>query len=204
MTTPTEVHTGEVGSPLLVGRLIAVAAGVVVLLVLGVLGFAMMRNASIDPKAATPAKFTVAPDFTLPTFDGGQLTLSSYDDRPVLLFFWASWCVPCQQEAPYIQRAWPEYERRGFVFMGVNVSDSEADARAFIERNGFTFPVARDQQGRVYLNYGLDLVSESFFLRPGRQVQSRFINGLTEQSLAENLEALAAGSGRRSTNAVTR
>lgn len=169
-----------------------IAAALAVLFVVGTLGIAMARGVGQAPSGETATRFDVAPDFTLPTFDGQSVTLSAYDGGPVLLFFWASWCVPCQQEAPLIARAWPEYQRRGYMFIGINITDAESDARAFIAKYGLSdVPMVRDEQGKVYLNYGVEIVSESFFLQPGRRVRTHFVNGWTEATLRDQLEALA-------------
>ncbi len=185
--------SGAVTRGWLTQRAAVVLSVLAVLFVVSTLGVAMATGVGRVPSGETAAKFEVAPDFTLPTFDGGSVTLSENDGGPVLLFFWASWCVPCQEEAPLIARAWPEYERRGYTFIGVNMTDTETDARAFITKYGLSdVPMVRDEQGRVYLNYGVEIVSESFFLRPGRRVGAHFVNGWSETILRNQLDALAA------------
>ena len=172
------------------GRRLVLLFASAFLALLAVLAVAFARGSGGAPQGDVPAASTVASDFTLPTFAGGTFRLSEHEDRPTLVFFWASWCVPCQEEAPVIQRLWPEYEQRGYRFVGVNITDAEKDARRFIDEYGFTFPVVRDTKGTVYLEYGVAAVSEAFFLRPGRQVESRFIGALKEQDLRARLDAL--------------
>src|SRR5712691_8158683 len=150
--TPQQPRRRRFGLPT-DARLVVLAACVIFVLPLLAIGVAFAKGVGRSPNGETPARFAVAPDFTLPTFDGQNVTLSNYDDRPVLLFFFASWCVPCQEEAPHIQNAWLEYRDRGYMFIGINVSDTETYARAFIQKYGFTFPVVRDQRGSVFLDY---------------------------------------------------
>lgn len=171
-------------------RLVVAFAGLTMLVLLTVLGVAFARGVGADPAGDSEAAFAVAPDFALPMFDGGTFKLSDHERTPTFVFFWASWCVPCQEEAPVIQRLWPEYEARGYTFVGVNITDAEKDARGFIERYGFTFPVVRDTKGSVYLEYGVAAISESFFLKADREVGGRFIGALKEPDLRERLDAL--------------
>src|SRR5581483_7895462 len=74
---------------------------------------------------------TPAHDFNLPRFDGGTLRLADLKGQPVMINFWASWCVPCREEAPILQQTWEEYRDKGVVFVGVDIWDTEVDARAF-------------------------------------------------------------------------
>ena len=75
-----------------------------------------------------------APDFTLDTLDGGSITLSELRGRPVMLNFWASWCLPCRTEMPAIERVYQRLSEQGLVIIGLNATsqDSEAAARAFV------------------------------------------------------------------------
>ena len=59
----------------------------------------------------------------------------------MFVYFWASWCAPCREEAPLIERLWPEFQAAGYTFVGVNILDSEPDARAFIERFDLSVPL---------------------------------------------------------------
>ena len=110
----------------------------------------------------------------------------------MFVYFWASWCGPCENEAPLIQELWPEYEARGYSFVGVNILDSEDSARAFVERHGLTFPTVFDGNGDAYLDYGVYGVPEAFFLRPGLILEQKYIGELTEDPFREMLEAIGS------------
>jgi cytochrome c biogenesis protein CcmG/thiol:disulfide interchange protein DsbE len=124
-----------------------------------------------DPRAIpSPLIGREAPPFTLPLFDGGTLRLADLRGNVVVLTFWASWCYPaCWNEAPRLQAVWEQYRGQGVMLVGVNYQDREADARAFIERFGKTFPSGPDGGSRIAIDYGVYGVPETFFIdRQGR------------------------------------
>ena len=77
----------------------------------------------------------VAPDFTLPTPDGGSLTLSSLRGKCVLVDFWASWCGPCIKELPNIKKVYEKYHARGFEVVSISLDDKEANWTKAIEKH---------------------------------------------------------------------
>ena len=112
--------------------------------------------------------------------------LSEHASGPVFVYFWASSCAPCEAEAPMIQSLWPEYEALGYTFVGINIWNVEAEARAFIERHDITFPTVIDD-GETYLDYGVYAVPEAFFLLPGLEVNAKYIGELSEDAFRERL-----------------
>ncbi|MCB1677976.1 MAG: TlpA family protein disulfide reductase [Halioglobus sp.] len=86
-----------------------------------------------------------APDFTLPTLDGsGQVTLGDYRGDVVYLTFWASWCVPCAQEMPYLNQIWERRREEGLHIIGINVDEDAAAARQFAADHDIGFTLVRD------------------------------------------------------------
>ncbi|MEX2583129.1 MAG: TlpA disulfide reductase family protein [Gemmatimonadota bacterium] len=157
--------------------------GAALLAILVVLGIAMARGVGGLAEGRTGGDLGQASDFTLPQFDGESFVLADYADQPVFLYFWASWCIPCEEEAPLIEALWPEYRDRGWTFLGVNIWDLESDARRFVERHGLTFPLARDEDGEVYLDYGVQGLPTAFFLAPGLEMYARYDGLLSEETL---------------------
>lgn len=82
--------------------------------------------------------------FELPLLDGGTLSSDDLRGKPVVLNFFASWCVPCREEAPLLEKTYKEYESRGVQFLGVDVMDTEEDAKRFVKEFGITYPVITD------------------------------------------------------------
>ena len=129
----------------------------------------------------------------MPTIDGGEIAIADFADGPVFLYFWASWCAPCEREAPLIERLWAEYEPRGYTFLGINIIDNDAGAQDFVERHGLTFPTLVDRDGEVYFDFGVNGVPEAYFLEPGLLVSRKFLGELREEEFREMLEGIGEG-----------
>lgn len=111
------------------------------------------------------ARGELAPDFTLTSFDGEDFVLSEMRGQVVVINFWASWCVPCEDEAEYLEEAWIYFEDRGdVVFLGIDYSDTETKALAFLNRFGVTYPNAPDLGTRVAQAYGILGVPETYII----------------------------------------
>lgn len=122
-----------------------------------------------------------APDFTLPRLTGsGELSLSSYRGKVVLLNFWASWCLPCKEETPLLQRSWQRWQDRSVVFIGVNAKDFRGDARSFTRRYGVTYPNVYDGKGSTLGRYGVSGFPETYFLDTQGRVVYRIVGPVTE------------------------
>lgn len=105
---------------------------------------------------SAPAPFR-APAFTLPLLGGGTLDSSSFDGKTVVLAFWASWCGPCREELPRLQRLSRAAAGRGAAFYLVDVGgagETEAKARAFLVRHGIGIASAYDLDGRLAMKFG--------------------------------------------------
>ena len=111
-------------------------------------------GASVSATAVAPA--TAAPDFTLRTMDGQNLRLQEQRGRVVLVNFWATWCGPCRQEMPHLNKLYDKYRASGFVLLGVNVDEDSKAAAGVASKLGVKFPVLYDPNKAVGKLYGLD------------------------------------------------
>ena len=96
-----------------------------------------------------------APDFTLKSLDGSNLRLEEYRGQVVLINFWASWCGPCRQEMPLLDRLHHRYEDTGFAVLGVNVEGEAAPAQGIVDKTNVTFPILIDEGQKVSDMYNL-------------------------------------------------
>ena len=96
-----------------------------------------------------------APDFTLTDLDGKTVTLSGLRGKPVLINFWATWCVPCFEEMPYFQTVYDTWTDKGLTFLSISTGESATRVSGYLQTNGFKFPVLVDNKGNVALKYGI-------------------------------------------------
>lgn len=115
-----------------------------------------------------PKVGSLAPDFTLRTIDGATVTLSALRGHPVMLNFWASWCVACRAEAPELQKVFTEYIDRGLIILGVNITsqDTIPAAQAYVDEYKLTFPIPMDEKGDVMAAYHVPGLPTSYFIDP--------------------------------------
>lgn len=142
---------------------------------------------------ASPREGFLAPDFTLDTLDGGQVTLADLRGKVVVVNLWASWCPPCRAEMPAIERVYQTYQSRGVVVLGVNTTyqDNESQAHAFVEQYGLTFSILLDRTGKVSRRYLLRALPTSFFVDRRGVIRSVVVGGpMSETLIQSNVEAL--------------
>jgi peroxiredoxin len=112
--------------------------------------------------AIAPA--TAAPDFTLHAMGGANLRLKEQRGRVVMVNFWATWCAPCQQEIPHLNRLYQKYRSSGFVLLGVNVDDDSSKAADVATKLGITFPVLLDADKSVSKLYDLSTMPSTVLI----------------------------------------
>jgi cytochrome c biogenesis protein CcmG, thiol:disulfide interchange protein DsbE len=149
---------------------LAVIAVVLALVALLAYGLASRgEDTSIDTKLAKGER-PQAPSATLPVlFGSGTSSLDAYRGKVVLLNYWASWCVPCRQEAPLLQRWQPAMQAKGGTVLGIDVNDISDNGKAFARKFKLTYPLLRDGNAHSQSAYGVLAYPESFLIdRQGR------------------------------------
>ena len=156
-----------------------------VLVVVGLLAYGVLRPADRESDAGNEA-----PEFELELLDGsGTLSSDELRGQPVVLNFWASWCVPCLEEMPLFERKAQEYAEIAFV--GVLIKDTPESARKFLRENDITYPIVWDPDQELAGALGVDFLPETFFI----DGSWRFIEGVTKD--------LAGSRGTRSFGAIS-
>lgn len=169
-------------------RIIALVVGLVIVALIGLMIWGIGKRAA-GTTGNVPVTTRPAPVFTLPLFEGGQFDLAAQNGKPVLVNFWASWCIPCEEEAAALEQASKMYKDR-VVFIGVNVQDTDPLARGFLRRFGVTYPNGRDVSGSIAVDYGMSGVPETYFVDRIGQLVRKWQGPLDEPRLRQFLDDL--------------
>jgi thiol-disulfide isomerase/thioredoxin len=146
----------------------------VVLLIL--IGIAVFQNVSARGKDAVKAEDTnvldtapkpgfLAPTFKLTGLDGKSYEVGGKQDKPYMLNFWASWCGPCELEAPDLKKMYEKYGDE-FELYGINTTDKDNldDMKAFVKQYKLPFPILLDTKGKVADQFRFNLIPTSFLV----------------------------------------
>ena len=156
---------------------------------IGLLVVAVMNHTE-PPKPGDPA----------PRFEGellageSSLSLADLGGKPAVLNFWASWCAPCEDEAPMLREAHEAYGDE-VAIVGINIKDIRDDALEFVERHDLLYPSVWDEDRRIYDAYGLTGQPETFFIDEDGVILEHVPGPLFRETLFQMLDSMAARSG---------
>ena len=169
-------------------RTVALLVGVLMVALLGLMIWGIGKRAA-GTTGTVPIAERSAPVFSLPLLDGGTFDLAAQRGKPVVVNFWASWCIPCEEEAAVLEQGSRTYQDRA-VFIGVNVQDTDPLAREFLRRFGVTYPNGRDATGVVAVDYGMSGVPETYFVDRNGQLARKWQDALDEPRLRAFVDEL--------------
>jgi len=172
---------------------IAVAALLVGLLTYGVAS--QGTDTTID-SALQQGERIKAPDTQLPRLgQQGKGSLADYQGKVVQVNFWASWCPPCTEELPLLERTQKKMTRAGGTVVGINTRDATEDALGFVSKYGLTFPSLRDGSGDVAETWGLTGYPESFLLDEQGRITAARRGPIDQQWVDANVTPLLEKKG---------
>ena len=151
----------------------------------------LVLNLGRDPHAVrSPLVGRPAPPFAMVPVGGGPaVSLEGLRGRPVVLNFWATWCVPCFQEHPVLTRT--AAARRDVAFYGVVYQDEEQRIVEFLQRQGSAYPTLVDPGSRTAIAYGIAGVPETYFIDARGTIVDKWSGPLSQDMLDERLRRLA-------------
>ncbi len=144
--------------------MVAVVVAVAVAVNLGTGSAPGSPSPSLIIVARNPLLDQPAPDFTLPSLDGGTVSLADYRGRPLIINFWASWCQPCQQEFPLFVAARQRYQSAGLEILGIVHEDTAQSAAGFAAQQGAQWPLLTDPSNDAWTAYKGALLPISYYV----------------------------------------
>jgi cytochrome c biogenesis protein CcmG/thiol:disulfide interchange protein DsbE len=186
---------------------IAAAIGLIALLAYGVI--ARSPNTTIDDSLARDQPIP-APSYRLavlrrgsrgarleptlsPVLADGRVSASELRGIPYVLNIWASWCVPCREEAPVLVRGWRRARSRGVLFLGLDMQDAPEDARTFMDHFGVDYLNLRDPTDKTFRRYGATGIPETWFISARGEIVNHVIGVITPAQLRGGIAAAVTG-----------
>lgn len=170
-------------SPTMV-TLLLLAVGLLV-----VIGYALYQRSQSQPTHGPAPRFSVTTYNTDQiAMPGERLTLDGLKGQPVVLNFWASYCIPCQQEAPMFERIWNEYRDQNVLFLGVNTDEPETDAVNYLYEYRITYPNGPDRGGKMEDDYRITGIPETFVIDRQGKIVEHFLSTPRESELRDAIE----------------
>ena len=139
---------------------------VLIVILFGILILLQTKDSFYNPSSGPgPEKGLPAPNFSLPGLDGQMVSLADYRGKVVLLNIWATWCPPCLEEMPSMEKLYQELKGEGFEILAVSIDESGAqDVLPFMKKHKLSFPALTDSKGAIKNLYQTTGVPESFII----------------------------------------
>ncbi len=172
-------------------RWLLILAGLFVGIFLGI-WFLLLRPQSVASTAARrlpPVVGAPVPDFTLPRLDGTKQALHALRGKPVVINFWATWCLPCKEEMPLLERYAQKYPDQ-FIVLGINSAEEEQVVKNYVQSLGITFPILLDQSGSVTESYYVRNFPITFFVDAQGMLRGQHLGTLDETALVKYLQTI--------------
>lgn len=170
----------------------SVRSSIAVLAVLALIG--LLAYGLVSKGSTGVALGDRAPDGPLPRLEGGgKGSLAEYRGRWVLVNFWASWCGPCKQEAPTLEKFQRRHGGADFTVLGIDSRDLTGDGRGFVRRYGLSYPQLRDGDGATAHDYGTTGVPENFLIDPRGKVRLLVHGPVDAEYLERSVAPLVGG-----------
>jgi thiol-disulfide isomerase/thioredoxin len=134
---------------------------------------------------------TVAPQFTLPNLYGQQVSLSDFHNKPVMVNFWATWCVPCRNEMPEIENVYRMRQDYGLEVLAINLKESKDIVEKYVKNNDFSFQILLDEAGEVSDEFQLFGLPTTYFIDKEGVIQYSYMGEMTGEIINTGLKAIS-------------
>lgn len=139
-----------------------------------------------------------AVSFSLADLNGKQFSMDKLRGKIVVIDFWASWCGPCRETMPHVEKLHKEFKDKGVVVIGIN-DEEIADAKRYVQKYGYTFPTLIDAEGSVSKQYGIQAIPQTFVIDRDGKIAAHFMGTGQEENLRQTVKELLAIKAENST-----
>lgn len=150
-------------------------------------------TAGLADPAQTSAPLSVgqpAPDFSLPDLSGKQVIRSSFQGRPVIVYFWATWCHYCRESMPHLEAAKAQHQADGLEVLAINILESADRVRAHARRHGISLPILLDLEAKATQAYLVRATPSYYFIDPEGVLRDVVVGSLEPEALQERIESI--------------
>ena len=190
------MRTALTRSGLSQGLVTAIAIGLVIMAITylqqtwGSVGASQAVVPASGNSAAQPRPGYPAPDFQVTMLDGTTTRLSDLRGQPVWLSFWASWCPPCRVENPDVDAIYRQMKDRGLVMIAVDMGESPAEIKSYLELTGYTFPVGLDTSYAITNLYQINGIPTHFFIDRAGIIADMRVGTIDREATLARIEKL--------------
>ncbi len=171
----------------LIARNKLISGSIAVFAVAAIVVSLLTSSAAALPPAPAAAGFSL----TALGQPGQHVSLTQYQDKPVIVNFWASWCTDCETETPLLAR-WYQQQQGHVDLVGLDENDAAAKALTFAQAKGITYPLGFDPLTSAASAYGVDALPQTFFLNARHQIVERVFGAVTKADLSEGVSLMNA------------
>jgi cytochrome c biogenesis protein CcmG, thiol:disulfide interchange protein DsbE len=165
-----------------------VVSGSIAVFAAAIIAVSLATSSSAAPSTPAPA----APAFSVAALGtSGTVSLSQYQDKPVIVNFWASWCEVCESETPLLA-AWYKQEHGKIALLGLDENDTSTKALAFARAKGVTYRLGFDPLMNVAGAFDLDALPQTYFLNAQHRIVEHVFGALTRDDMAEGVTLMEA------------
>ncbi|MBS1787799.1 MAG: redoxin domain-containing protein [Acidobacteria bacterium] len=132
-----------------------------------------------------------AVSFSLADLNGKQFSMGKLRGKIVVIDFWASWCGPCRETMPHVEKLHKDFKDKGVIVIGIN-DEEIADAKRFVQKYGYTFPTLMDAEGSVSKQYGIQAIPQTFVIDRDGKIAAHFLGTGQEENLRQTVKELLA------------
>lgn len=153
-------------------------------------------NSNNSKTNANPAKINQnsikmkAADFKLKDLDGKEISLSDLRGKKVFLNFWATWCPPCRDEMPEIEKLYQETKNSDLVIAAVDIGEPSSNVKTFIDQNKYNFKILLDPGQNAAEQYSISSVPTSFFIDKEGNIAAKNIGAMNIDQMKEYIKTL--------------